>query len=279
MRRIIDLDALCVKLTEFSKELETTNGFPKITQACRSLLKLLNEPSDFYYQFIHGGCATGFEYQSKMILINTTKIIATIKANVTETIPQLKKQLLSNINDTIREVQANNNFEYPQLHYDYKPPSWEKATNYFISYAHADSKSQLIVKRLKFVLGHTINLWLDSSDLKRHQQLPKALNDAMMSSEACILLFSKNYLKSKWCNEEWQALFMKRFSAPNYRLYVIRMDNAVCPILLSTFYYTDCRFYPRGLAKLEIGKLMREIENYERDLQFYKRAQECEKTT
>lgn len=119
-----------------------------------------------------------------------------------------------------------------------------------------------------------MNLWLDSYELKRHQQIPRTISDAISNSEASLLVVSKNYLKSKWCNEEWQALFMKRYSDPNYRLYLIRIDKVVYPPFLATFNYTDCRSYPKPCALVELGKLMKEIEEYENDFQFYKRSQE-----
>jgi hypothetical protein len=276
-KKILDLEALCVQLRSIITTLEKSNDLSEIKKMCEGLLKLFQEPSNFYFQFIHGGCATGFRYSSHMILVNSHKIIATVEANMPQTIPELKMKLLSNISEIIRDVAGNSHFEYPQLTYDIKPPSWVEASSYFISYAHADNISQTILARIKSVLGYTVNLWLDSTDLKRHQQVPKALSDAITNSEASLLIVSKNYLKSKWCNEEWQALFMKRLSDPNYRLYLIRIDNVVYPPFLSTFNYTDCRSYPKPYAKVELGKLIHEIEEYERDYQFYKCVQKKQK--
>jgi hypothetical protein len=185
----------------------------------------------------------------------------------------LKKQLISSIKEVISDIEGNSHFNPNLTYYDVKPPVWMEATNYFVSYAHSDHISEPIVNTMRFVVGHTINFWVDSYDLKRHMQIPKALSDAITNSEAALLLLSKNYLRSKWCNVEWQALFMKRLSTPNYRLYIIRLDNAKYPALLDTFNYTDCRSYPKPYALIELGKLMNEIEEYERALDFYKHSQ------
>ena len=56
---------------------------------------------------------------------------------------------------------------------------------------------------------------------------------------------------------------MKRLTEPQYRLYLIRIDDEEYPPLLTPFYYTDCRNFPEPRAKVELGKLLKEIENYE----------------
>lgn len=156
--KILDLDTLCIQLSIISGALEKTSDLPEIRTACKNLLKLFTEPSNFYYQFIHGGCATGFRYSSQMILVNSNKIMASINANAPQAIPELKTQLLANITQIIRDVEGNSHFEYPQVTHDYKPPSWVNATSYFVSYAHADNVSQPILARLQFVLGSRVNL-------------------------------------------------------------------------------------------------------------------------
>lgn len=106
--KIISLDALYVQLSAISDAVEKTSDSSEIKGTCKRLIKLLQNSRNFYYQFIHGGCATGFRYSSQMILVNSNKMLATIEASSRETIPELKKSLLSNISEIKRVVEVNN---------------------------------------------------------------------------------------------------------------------------------------------------------------------------
>jgi hypothetical protein len=85
--KVVDLVTLSVRLDAISETIQGTEDLPTISKACHGLLKLLDNPSNFYFQFVHGGWRTGFRYSSNMILVNSDKIIAKNNRDLTSNIP------------------------------------------------------------------------------------------------------------------------------------------------------------------------------------------------
>jgi TIR domain len=262
---LLDLASLSVKLEELAQELESTKDIDKIEEIITPILHLMKRREEYYYQFSHGGTATGFGFDSAELMISCEKIRAMIKQKTSDvTLEEHKKVLISKMRMIVKEIEGDSKFKYPSPVMTYvKGVTFPNAPTYFLSYSHEDEASEQIAERVHSKISATIDMWIDKYELKRHQQLPSEISDAIKKSVASLLILSKNFLDSKWCNEEWQAVFMKRLSAADYRLYIIRMDDAEYPPLLSPFFYTDCRGYPRPEALVELGKLLKEIETYE----------------
>lgn len=262
---LLDLDSLSINFSDIANELEKIREIKTIQKLVSQILYLLRSRNEYYYQFSHGGAATGFNFFSGDLINKCTKVIALINLGKIEEVCKNINEVIDNIRKIVYTIDSDSNFRVPNpaVMYFYRPPDWMNASTYFVSYTHKDSISRLIIPFMRSKIGSLAHLWIDEYELKRHQQLPREISNAIEKSNAAILFASKSFFESKWCNEEWQSLFMKRFSEPQYRLYLIRIDDEEYPPLLTAFYYTDCRNFPEPRAKVELGKLLREIENYE----------------
>jgi len=271
---LVDLDSLAIRLTKTAGELEKAKDAKTIQKLTSEVLDLLKRRNEYYYQFSHGGAATGFSFFSAESISTSTRLVALIRTDSKyEAIVEHRNKLIKHLNEVVRTIESDSKSRMPNpavLEY-FKPPEWMNPSFFFVSYAHKDSIAQSIIPLMRSRIGSTVHVWIDEYELKRHQQLPKAISDAIKKSHAAIMIPSKNFLDSKWCNEEWQALFMKRLLEPEYHLYLIRIDDEKYPPLLDAFNYTDCRNFPKPEAQVELGKLLKEIENYELFRRFHRR--------
>lgn len=67
---LLDLDTLSIKLQAISDELKKSEDVKRIEKLASEILELMKHRTDYYYQFSHGGEATGFNWFSSE-LINT----------------------------------------------------------------------------------------------------------------------------------------------------------------------------------------------------------------
>jgi hypothetical protein len=262
---LLDLDGLSTKLNIISAELEKTEDPRQIVILASAILKLMEHRVEYYYQFFHGGIATGFNYDSADLMNRCQKLMALAKFDQLDAMLETKVITTNAIKGIEREIDLDSKWRQPSVISSslHKPPEWMQASSFFVSYSHKDKIAEAILPIMQLKIGCSVDLWIDKYDLKRHQQLPKEISDALKKSYASVLILSKNFFESKWCNEEWQSIFMKRLLEPQYRLYQIRIDDEEYPPLLNTFYYTDCRGFPRPEALVELNKLLREVEDFE----------------
>jgi hypothetical protein len=262
---LLDLYSLSIKLQAISDELEKSEDSKRIAMLASEILELMEQRVEYYYQFFHGGIATGFNFFSAELMNKCQKIIAIVKFNQLDVIPEIKGAITDRIKDIVRDIDSDSHWRQPNVAILslYKPPEWMQASSFFVSYSHKDKIAEEILPVIQFKIGNTVDIWIDKYDLKRHQQLPKEISGAIQKSSASMLILSKNFFESKWCNEEWQSIFMKRLLETQYRLYLIRIDDEKYPPLLNAFYYTDCRRFPKPEALVELGKLLREIQDFE----------------
>src|SRR5438874_9454503 len=90
----------------------------------------------------------------------------------------------------------------------------------FISYAHVDNqpfggikwvttlKANLETRLNTELGGHPpVKIWMDH-EIKGNVPLPEQLNGLIDKSATLILVLSPAYLKSDWCNKEWQRFLL-----------------------------------------------------------------------
>lgn len=261
---LLDLASLSVRLGKIAGKLEYVKDSNEIEQLISLILDLMKRREEYYFQFSHGGCATGFNFFSAELMNSCDKMKALIREKIPDDIiAKHKKGLISMIGEIVDDIERDSHFRYPPAMTYVESPTFPEAPTYFFSYSHGDKASELIAERVRSKMSPTVRMWIDKFELRRHQQLPSEISKAIKESTASLLILSKNFLGSKWCNEEWQALFMKRLSETDYHFYIIRIDDAKYPPFLSSFFYTDCRGFPRPEALVELGKLLKEIEMYE----------------
>lgn len=259
---LIDLPELSVRLEDLSRKLQQTKDAATINTIAAQIRDLMKPREEFYHLIHHGGSATGFRYSSWETIETSQKISALIKTGLVDKLEENKQLLIEHIDQVLSMISHNEIPSMDILRY-FEPGGRPSSSFYFVSYSHKDEISRNIIPIILNRVGMTVRLWIDEYALKRHDKLPAAISNGIKESTASLLLLSENFLQSKFCNEEWNGIFMKRLSHPGYRLYIIRIDDEEYPPLLSSYRYTDCRKFPTPKAKVELGKLLREIQDHE----------------
>lgn len=59
---LLDLYSLSIKLQAISDELEKSEDSKRIAMLASEILELMEQRVEYYYQFFHGGIATGFNF-------------------------------------------------------------------------------------------------------------------------------------------------------------------------------------------------------------------------
>ncbi len=255
-------------IQELKNRIDETNDKEEILHNLSIFYSLLDVRYIFSYMLTRGSIPFGTNYEAEQIALKLYQIL-------------MNHASLSVIE--IKETLNERPFSLDTLFWTWDPkfrrgagifnsmPRWrvhhprEEAPQYFYSYSHSDFFGEKIVEFFKAAFPYQIKIWVDKDDLRRHQKLPGELSTAIDNSVATILMLSKNYLKSKWCDLEWQAAIVRNLGEdPPMRLYVAVLDDCELPAFLSPFFRTNLKGFPTPESFLELLKLIKDIQQYER---------------
>lgn len=97
----------------------------------------------------------------------------------------------------------------------------------FISHSSADKQLALyLASNLKKA---NFEVWFDMWNLQLGHSIPKGISDGLDSADTLLIILSKNYLNSAFCNDEWEAFYMKFRDKP---IMVIIVDESEPPTIL-----------------------------------------------
>jgi hypothetical protein len=118
-----------------------------------------------------------------------------------------------------------------------------KSKRVFISYARPDSPQAGQIATALTERG--VDVWMDSQ-IRPGEDWVEAIEQAIASQDAVVILISANYLRSKWNSYELaSSVFANR--AGHVRILPVRLDSAPMPILLSSIVYIDAT---QGIQKV-----------------------------
>jgi hypothetical protein len=247
--------------SELHERIKKTTDKKEILHSIRLLNEILQFRNMIGEHITHGGSKTGFDHSAEKLIFNSSQIMMSSKVL---TVDEIKKKLLQDnlgFNTLLPSFQPS----IPPIQKWKKHHPREEATQYFYSYAHADFISEKIIDLLKGMIPYQVKFWVDKEDLSRHDKIPEKLSQAIDSSNAIIIMLSKNYLTSKWCNHEWVSAIQQNLSKDTQmRLYVCVIDNCNIPSFLAPFYRTNLKDFPTPEGFLELMKLCTDILEYER---------------
>jgi tetratricopeptide (TPR) repeat protein len=107
----------------------------------------------------------------------------------------------------------------------------------FISYRSVDRPFALRLYERMDALG--LRVFLDQNELLPGDHLAGTLHEALGRSRAAVILLSKSYLESPWCQAECERLVHLSITKPGFRLIPLRLDDAPLPGKLSTLLSVD----------------------------------------
>lgn len=254
------IEVITVVLQRIEEKISKANTIEEALYSIHFLHDILQFRRMFLDHISHGGSRTGFNYLSEKSFYDTGKILLPrSEANLDD----IKKTVLEGLQGLIRCLEP-----FSMVHLS-KTPKWkyhhprQNAPQYFYSFAHKDYVSEKCIDIMKGSIPYQVRFWVDKADLRRFHKIPEQLSKAIDNSQAAILMFSPNYLESKWCNHEWQAAIERNITEESLRLYIIMIHKCKLPALLKPYYRTNLIGFPSPEAFLELMKLTNDIIDYE----------------
>jgi hypothetical protein len=128
-------------------------------------------------------------------------------------------------------------------------PFNQRPYHLFISYAHADAN---FVSALVAWLTRTAGLavWHDERTLQAGGMIGTELPEAIRLATAALFVVSAASLKSGWVKEEYNAAIAQRAKHAEYRIIVVKLDQAEPPGLFETTKWIDA---PQAELTAELG--------------------------
>ena len=135
---------------------------------------------------------------------------------------------------------------------DAVPGVAESEYHVFISYRSTDRDwAMSLVARLE---GAGLRAFIDQRELVAGEQLAAQLQSALTRSRAAVVLVSKGWLESGWCQEEANVLIKRAVEDKRFKLIPLRLDDSAMPALLDARLWLDFNGAPRaegeGIARL-----------------------------
>lgn len=124
-----------------------------------------------------------------------------------------------------------------------------------ISYTHLDKDQATIIADKLKTIGHDVTL--DPYNIKHGDNLIKKISRTIKSTDALILLLSRNSEQSKWVMHEFSAIAFNELTGKEQRIIPVLIDKVAIPSYLSQYMYIDL------FSDLEHGvrKLIEYFEN------------------
>lgn len=116
----------------------------------------------------------------------------------------------------------------------------------FMSYSHVNAQwARQLCGELKAV-GQRV--FLSEWDIQLGDDWTRRLYDGLSHSHAAIVLLSRAWFASRWCQEEGNKLLNVRLSKPDFRFIPVLLEDVELPLEWQSLQYADCRAldYPRG---------------------------------
>lgn len=107
----------------------------------------------------------------------------------------------------------------------------------FISYRSTDRSFAMRLYERMDAIG--LRVFLDQHELVPGDRLAGTLHEALDRSHAAVVLISKGYLESRWCQAECERLVHLSVERPGFRLIPLRLDDCTMPGKLSTLLAVD----------------------------------------
>ena len=113
----------------------------------------------------------------------------------------------------------------------------ETAYHVFISYRSTDRLwAMSLVARLE---GAGLRVFIDQRELVPGDYLTGQIESALRRSRAAVLLVSKGWLESPWCQQEVNVLIKRDVEDITFKLFPLRLDDCAMPAFLDTRVWLD----------------------------------------
>ncbi|MEN6584258.1 MAG: TIR domain-containing protein [Armatimonadota bacterium] len=101
----------------------------------------------------------------------------------------------------------------------------------FISHSTKDHK--IVLRLANNLRKNGVRVWLDDWEMKPGSGLIRKIDEGLAKSRWLLVVHSSNYVESKWCEPEWQAMVGSFIENQSWRVLIITLDNTPISPLLS----------------------------------------------
>ena len=129
--------------------------------------------------------------------------------------------------------------------------------NVFLSYRSVNRPWVLNLYDALREMGHSV--FLDQTVLKAGDQLVSELQDALMASQAGVLIWSSATQDSKWVQREYQSLERLADEKEGFRFVPLRLDRSKLPLFAENRIFLDFADYPDGPNGGELLRLLHAV--------------------
>src|SRR5262249_28455406 len=120
----------------------------------------------------------------------------------------------------------------------------ESIYHVFVSYRSTDRAwAMSLVPRLE---GAGLRVFIDQRELELGGYLAAQLQSALDRSRAGVVLVSRGWLDSGWCQQEANVLIDRAAADKNFKLIPLRLDGSAMPALLNSRLWLDFNGTPRA---------------------------------
>lgn len=137
--------------------------------------------------------------------------------------PRGKKLVVNPLSSAERSIE-----DLPKGHY-----------HVFISYRSSDRPIAAEVAEL--LEGAGLRVFLDQKELNPGDALATNLEKALTQSRAAVVLVSRGWLESAWCQKEANVLKQRSVEDAGFKLVPLRLDDSTLPAFLSDLLWLDFR--------------------------------------
>ena len=109
--------------------------------------------------------------------------------------------------------------------------------DFFVSYTGADLNHATWVAEVLEKSGYTVTI--QAWDFKPGDNFVSKINEALSECKKLVVILSRNYLKSKWCEAEWTSKITEQINLNERRIIPIRIEPVNLSGLLSPIVYID----------------------------------------
>jgi hypothetical protein len=133
------------------------------------------------------------------------------------------------------------------------PKIGESEYHVFVSYRSTDREwAMSLVARLE---DAGLRVFIDQRELVAGEHLAGQLQSALSRSRAAVVLVSRGWLESGWCQEEANVLIKRGAEDKQFKLIPLRLDDSAMPPMLDSRLWLDFKGKPRAEGD-EVGRLL-----------------------
>ncbi len=125
----------------------------------------------------------------------------------------------------------------------------------FISHSHKDKP--FATQLLEALQAAGIEVWIDEMEILPGDNIVKKIDQGLSTSDAIIVLLSKDFVSSKWAMQELSVFTAKSISEQDIRILPILLEDCDLPIYLRDKLYIDARTHADSAIKQAVKSIAR----------------------